>query len=49
MYKDGHFSSDVHGAKTSPELFPKTQPKLRLGCSQKANLVSRAALGGHKQ
>lgn len=28
MSKDGHFSFDMHGPKTSLDPFPKRQPKL---------------------
>lgn len=55
MSKDGHFSSDMHGPKSSLEPFPERQLKLCVTWSWvhpmvlKANWVSRAALGGHRQ
>lgn len=55
MSKDGHFSSDAHGPKSSLEPFPERQLKLCVTWSWvhamvlKANWVSRAALGGHRQ
>lgn len=54
MLKDGHFSSDMHGPKSSLEPLPKRYFKLGVTWSWvhtmvlKANLVSRPALGGHR-